>query len=90
MCVGRSRMSVFRRPPRGGGVHTELSLLLFQWATLLDGLAFLDQRLYHTERGGGGVFADLVPFQGVLTGESLSTGLAQERFVTGVGIPVAF
>jgi len=28
--------------------------------------------------------------QGVLAGESLSTGLAEERFVAGVCIPVAF
>lgn len=36
------------------------------------------------------MFTDLMSLQGVLTGESLSTGLAEERFVAGMSIPMAF
>ena len=34
------------------------------------------------------MFTDLMPLQGVLTGEGLSTGLAEKRFVTSMGIPM--
>lgn len=34
------------------------------------------------------MLAYLVPLQGVLPGESLSTELAEERFVAGMRVPV--
>ena len=61
---------------------------LFQRAALLDGLGMFPKSNSHRRRVGRVPY--LMTLQGVLAGESLSTWVAEEGFVTGVGVPVSF